>query len=271
VVIATTNAFGAPTKAVQTINAKHPSQGIYRSIPSLPYVRVSVDLRIDQFGIGSTVAAYDWAWDVALLSQANADIALRPSMGVFASDLTQGVRTYSAGLSAPTEVDDFPLGGSPLSEGVWYQLRAVYDRVQGVIHARVVNLATDQVVVSNTHQIPDWAGQAGEPDFTIIGIFDGELSAAITRNNVTTIDNVQVSGPEPNLAIHRTSEEQAVLIADGVPGSRYDLKYTQSLPGSGGAVWTQIQQIYFQLTPFERTEDLTTSPMRFFGLHEIAP
>lgn len=271
VVINTTNALGAPTRAVQIVEANHDSQGIFRPIPDLPYVRVSVDLRIDQFALGAGASADDWAWDVALLANENEDFSLRSSMGVFASALTQGVRTFSSGLSAPTEVDEFSLGGSPLEEGVWYRLGVIFDRVNGIIHAQVVNIADDSVLVSNSRSIPDWEGLEPEPDFTIFGIFDGELSPGITSNNITTIDNVRISEAGVNLEIRRSSPQQITIVAEGNPGTSFNLERIDNLAQSSGATWTNLQQIDFDFEPVEYVDNISTTTNHFYRLREVNP
>jgi hypothetical protein len=194
-VVATTDAFGNPTQALQTLDAVSPSQGILTPIASADEHALAGDLRVDRYGALGPGASPNSDWPVQLgLSQVlfGSDVCCfpTPQVGIYASTQTQGWRLYS--IDSAGKATDIDLDGSAVA-GTWYRVDLDVDEQSGTVRSRVVDIATGVAVVDRTDAIPGWTAT----DFDAIAFFDGELSGPSVAG-LGSLDNVYYAAvPEP--------------------------------------------------------------------------
>ena len=193
VVVTTTDAFGNPTQAVSILDAFAHSQGIYAVIGINPFVKISVDVRMDQYSDNADSLVSDWGIDATLVQLSGTDpLPFGPSMGVETSSLT---RTWTSWVKpsggAPTFAIDF---GTPGTIGAWQNVTLDLDTVNGTMRTRITDIATGSLLLDRSDVLADWTLADGL--FNVVGFFDGELTLAATQNNRTVLDNVFVSTVE---------------------------------------------------------------------------
>lgn len=194
-VIATTDAFGNPTQALQTLDAISPSQGVLTPIASADEHALAGDLRVDRYGTLGSGASTNSDWPVQLgLSQVlfGSDVCCfpTPQVGIYASTQTQGWRLYS--IDAAGKATDIDLDGAAVA-GTWYRVDLDVDELSGTVRSRIVDIASGVAVVDRTDVIPGWTA----PDFDAIAFFDGELSGGDVAGQ-GSLDNVDYAAvPEP--------------------------------------------------------------------------
>ena len=162
--MATTDAFGNPTQALSLVDAVAESQGIYRVVPQSSRYTSRTDVRIDRYaGIGQDATTVsDWAIEVGVNRQVGTrDLAYVPSVGVFASTLTQGWRLYV---------------------------------VAATVRSLILDTATGDVLSDVTTLLSAFGPWDTTVDgvFDVEGFFDGELTGS-DAGNLVMIDNVDQS------------------------------------------------------------------------------
>jgi len=194
-VIATSDAFGHPTQALQTIDALSPSQGIFTPIAPADEHELAGDLRVDRYGTLGSGASPNGDWPVQLgLSQvlAGSDLCCfpTPQVGIYASTQTQGWRLYS--IDAAGNATDLDLDGAA-SAGSWYRVDLDVDELTGTVRSHIVDIASGLAVVDRTDVIPGWT----PTEFDAIAFFDGELSGGDVAG-LGSLDKVDYAAvPEP--------------------------------------------------------------------------
>ncbi|HTY17811.1 MAG TPA: PEP-CTERM sorting domain-containing protein [Myxococcota bacterium] len=194
-VIATTDAFGHPTQALQTLDAVSPSEGIYTSIDPADQHDLAGDVRVDRYGTLGPGASPSSDWPAMLgLSDiiAGSDVCCfpTPQLGIYASTQTQGWRLYA--IDAAGNATDIDLGAAA-AVGTWYHVDLDVDALTGSVTSRVVDIATGTLVIDRTDVIPGWTAT----DFDAIAFFDGELSEPDVAG-LGSLDNVSYAAvPEP--------------------------------------------------------------------------
>src|SRR3990172_4364869 len=107
-VVSTTDAFGAPTRAVSLEAAVSGTpQGIFQAIPTSPTYSLGVDLRIDAFSDGGSEEFQQWAFEAAFLVNDGTSFNSADQIGIFASSVTNDFRLFAINNGQTT---DLPLG-----------------------------------------------------------------------------------------------------------------------------------------------------------------
>lgn len=195
-VIETTDADGLPTLALQTTQAAG-SDGVYAPIPISDRYVVRADVRIDAFDPAADpkFPGSNWAMYVSVSQAADFFAGGWAGVGLYASAGTQGWRLYVAGsIDSPVFADiDVEL---PVVIGVWYHVEVEVLRQTGEIRSRILDAATDEVLLDRVDVIPDWTPESGP--FDAVACFDGDNLPTKTANQAT-IDNItyEVGYPAP--------------------------------------------------------------------------
>jgi hypothetical protein len=196
-VVETTNASGAPTHALQTVDAPAVSRGAFRLIDPAPVHALAADVRVDRFGGGpASTSVSDWPLLVGLASiLPGSDLCCFPTaqVGLFVSAKTQGFRLYAIdGAGAASDID---LGlAAPL--GTWLHVDLVVDATSGTVRSRITDPVLSSLLLDETRAIPSWS----PTDFDVVTFSSGQLSASGTAG-LGTLDNVAYAAvPEPGSA-----------------------------------------------------------------------
>lgn len=189
VVIQTTNAFGAPTKAVSTVAAIAYSQGIYQPLPTSTIdFDLSADIRVDHFSTDSTYPASDWAQGVAVISTNDfpgTDFSFLYQVLVYASSLDQGWRLF---VATPNTFTDIALNSS-ITVSNWYRVDLHVEGNTGFLFTSIKDIASGAPVASYGITMPGWVAGV-DSRFQYAAFYDGELTA--TDPNLAVVDNTFV-------------------------------------------------------------------------------
>jgi hypothetical protein len=189
VVAATPDVLGALTNAVSIIDAVAPTQGIYTALTIAPRVRITCDVRIDQWCDVPSTPQDDWGvWVQVGVSMPGRDLCCTDeNMGVYASAMDRGWRMWWK--DAPFSVSDISLN-APIDLGVWYTVEAEYDISTGWAHIRIWDTASGAPLADHVATPTSWA-PSGAP-FDTVAFVDGELGSENTIGHLTVIDNIEV-------------------------------------------------------------------------------
>jgi hypothetical protein len=199
VVVNTTDAFGNPTRALATVAAIAPSQGIYQPITPQSIYRVSADVRIDRFSnnsLGDVLDGVQVGFALAGPSP-GVDFAFIPSVGIYSASLSQAWRLYV--VTENVVQPEFDLGpGSAVTLGTWYGIDLEIFADTGTIHSRIRELATGTVLVDRFDTFAGWV-PSQDGVFDVLEFLDIELSPGTTISNLAVVDNIvaEVGVPEP--------------------------------------------------------------------------
>ncbi len=189
IIVETTDATGAPTQAVSIIEALAPTQGIYTALSIEPRVRITCDVRIDQWCDMPGTAFEDWAfWVHVGASIPGRDLCCtNENMGVYASTIDQAWRMWWKDASG--SFTDIPLDAQ-IDLGVWYTIEAEYDIATGWAHIRILDTASGDVLVDHVGTPASWAPTGAA--FDTVAFIDGELGTENTVGHITLIDNIEI-------------------------------------------------------------------------------
>lgn len=191
-VVETTNARGTATRGLALEDALAPSQGIYRFIRPTSRYSLATDVRIDRYSDNSGGTTNDWPMYVGVGQYVDGvDLAFIATVGVYASSLTGEWHMYAFGATGNAFNVDY---GVPAEVGAWYRVEVDFDGENGVLHARIRDLATDALVVDRTDAFPKWTPE--DAPFDTAMFIDGELTPETTIANLAVIDNICVT-PTP--------------------------------------------------------------------------
>lgn len=203
VVVATTDADGNSTQALQTIDAISPSKGVYAGVDPAAIHFAGIDFRIDRYGTpgGGALPPEDYLAGVSVVDVASsADFCCSPvpQVGIWVSGLTRefllyGIDQMGVGLSTGL--------GLTAVEGDWYSVDFELDAGGGSIRTLISSLgAGGMLLVDRTDSIAGWTAAP----FNAVAIFGGETSTGVVTAGVTTVDNLRYHGegliPEPGTA-----------------------------------------------------------------------
>jgi hypothetical protein len=196
-VVATTDASGSPTKALQTVAALSASRGVFRPIATATEHRLEGDVRVDRFagpGAGATaVGSWPLLFGVAELL-VGSDICCFPTaqVGLYVDTRSKGFRLFSNdGAGHATDIDL----GAGAQVDAWYHVALDLEVASGTVLSRVVDRGSQQVIVDQTDEIPGWTPAA----FDAITFFGGELDA-FDAAGIGTLDAVAYTAvPEPSV------------------------------------------------------------------------
>ncbi len=204
-VVATTNAFGAPTQALQTVDALGVSKGIYAPVPLSSSYSLVADIRTLRFadtdaGAG---AASDWTMQLTFAQTGVTNFAVAPQAGLYASSLTHSWRFFLIGSNGGP-LDDFDLGVAA-ALNTWYTVSLNLDATTGNFHSVITDTLSGTVLVDETHGYTAWQQQYAAYDS--IAFFGGETAAtdpagpgSTTIAGLAQVDNVNIQAtpvPEP--------------------------------------------------------------------------
>ncbi len=178
---------GRSSKALQTVDAIAPTQGLYALVPVSSVYTVVADLRVDRYSDAAAFTTSDWAIQIGVGKlDGSTDLAFTPQVGIYASSLTQGWRLYADGAGSVAFADiDLEL---PATLGTWYRVEVVLTAATGSVRSRIWDAATDTLLVDRTDVVEGWSPSDGV--FDRLMVIDGELSAGVTISNAATVDNV---------------------------------------------------------------------------------
>jgi PEP-CTERM motif len=212
IVVATTDALGNPTQALALVDAVAESQGIYRVVPQSVRYTSRADVRIDRYadaGQDATTVS-DWAIEVGVNRRVGTtDLAFVPSVGVFASTLTEGWRLYVTTENVYVDLDL----GVAATLGTWYTVEVDLDVVAATVRSLILETASGNVLADVTTLLSAFGPWDATVDgvFDVEGFFDGELTGS-DAGNLVVIDNVDQS------VVPVTEPASLALLALGLAG-----------------------------------------------------
>jgi hypothetical protein len=193
-VIATTDAFGHPTQALQIANAVSNSRGIYAPVPINTFYTLAADIRVDQYSDHPQGTAADWAMQLTFANDTTTNFCCSPQAGIYASSLTGGWRLFvQGGVFADLDL------GVPATIGNWYTVQLTLDVNTATFHSVIVDEATGITLVNRFDTVPGL--NLSNTQYNSIAFFGGEVSTDDTIADVGTVDNVNISSspsPEPS-------------------------------------------------------------------------
>jgi MYXO-CTERM domain-containing protein len=148
------------------------------------------DVRIDRYADLGTdaVTTSDWAIEVGVNRRVGTtDLAFVPSVGVYASTLTQGWRLYVVTENLDVDLDL----GAAATLGTWYTVEVDLDVVAGTVRSLVLDAASGNVLADVTTLLSAFGPWDATVDgvFDVEGFFDGELTGS-QSGNLVLIDNI---------------------------------------------------------------------------------
>ena len=184
-VIDTTDAFGNPTRALQTVDAIGTSSGVLAEFAPVAASRLSVDVRIDQF----TNVRSGATWSIAvgyLQDSAVDDLNLGPQAVVYAAI---GAPTYRVFVFNDGIAYDFAIPGATITLGSWVNIDLAIDSAIGSLEASVIDPVSGQVLGAVERTFDVWS--PSDAEFDAIALFDGVYrTSGGTRGGQATLDNV---------------------------------------------------------------------------------
>lgn len=190
-VVETTDAFGHPTKAFETVDALASSKGIYQIVPISTHYSLKADMRVDQFSTNAISSTSDWAMQLTFGDTTTTNLCCASQTGIYASAKTKDWRIF---VQTGATFADIPLG-VPITLGTWYTVDTQLDTVTGALHTKILDAHSGSILVDRMDLIPGWKESAAQ--FNSVDFFGGELSSPDA--NVALVDNINVTAnaPEP--------------------------------------------------------------------------
>lgn len=187
-VIETTDAGGATTRAVQIQDGIGTSGGIIGRVNYSTVQRFETDLRLDQQGDGSQP---NWIAAAGFLQETvQDDFNWMPQAFIYATKNSRRFRLYvrnEDGQSGASQ--DFGLGVHSWSFDTWYRLSMEVDTSTGIFAVSITDLASGAVLSDVSRTYSGWNQAFGRYD--AISVNDGEYgSDPGTIGNMATIDNI---------------------------------------------------------------------------------
>ena len=205
-VVATTDAFGAATQAMQTADALGVSKGIYAAVPLSSTYSLVADIRTLRFANSDAAfvgPASDWSMQLTFAQTGVTNFSVAPQAGLYASSLTHTWRFFLIGANGGP-LDDFDLGVAAALD-TWYSVSLDIDAISGNFHSIIRDTLTGSVLVDNSHGYANW--QANYAAYDSIIFFGGETGAldpavpgSTTIAAIAQVDNINIQAvpvPEP--------------------------------------------------------------------------
>jgi hypothetical protein len=202
-VVDTLDAFGQPTKALQSVDGAGAPRGVYAPQATGSTLSVSADVRTLRYANSDPAFVLPWQDAAASVSMFTANPASSPFASIYASSSTQGWRfAYAGDAAVGPDIDDFDLG-APSLLNVWYHVALDVDRQTGSFHSRITDMASGVVVVDSVITFANWNPSYDNFDSILFAPY--EINAAVpwgphstTIANIMQIDNINIAGvPEP--------------------------------------------------------------------------
>jgi hypothetical protein len=205
-VVATTNAFGAATQAMQTADALGVSKGIYAAVPVSSTYSLVADIRTLKFANSDpafVAPTSDWSMQLTFAQSGVANFSVAPQAGLYASSLTHTWRFFLIGANGGP-LDDFDLGLAA-SLDTWYTVSLDVDAIGGNFHSTIRDTLTGTVLVDDTHGYANWQANYAAYDSIIFfggetGAFDPPVAGSTTIASIAQVDNINIEAaaiPEP--------------------------------------------------------------------------
>ena len=203
-VVATTDAFGAATQALQTVDALGVSKGIYAAVPLSSNYSLVADIRTLRFANSDpafVAPPSDWSMELTFSQTGVANFSAAPQAGLYASSLTHTWRFFLIGSNGGPR-DDFDLGVAAAVD-TWYTVSLDIDAVGGSFHSVIRDTLSGNLLVDQTNSYTGW--HASYAAFDSISFFGGETGAfdpavagSTTIAAIAQVDNINiVAVPEP--------------------------------------------------------------------------
>lgn len=185
-VINTTDPFGNPTQALQTVDAIGTSSGILSEFTPVRSSMLSADLRIDQFTDVRRGAT--WSAAVGFLQDSLVDdLNSGPQAVIYASI---GAPTFRVFVLNDGNAFDFEIPGSTVELGTWVSVELSLDSLAGTLDASVTDPLSGQVLGQVSRTFGSWS--IADAQFDAVSFFDGEYNASGgSQGGLATLDNVR--------------------------------------------------------------------------------
>jgi hypothetical protein len=184
----TTDAFGAPTRALSISDQIALLSGIYQIVPVGRLYSLTADIRVDRFSNGTGGIATDFAPQLTF-ANAQFNFYITPQAGIYASSLTQRWYVFLIGESGIGANIDL---GVPAALGQWYTLSFDLDNLDGSYRARIADTASGSTLVDSSGAFAGWVpGVDGLYDS--VAFIEGEGSFDATIPHLAFVDNINVT------------------------------------------------------------------------------
>jgi len=207
-VIATTDAMGNATQAVQIQDALGTSGGIIGRVGHSDIQRFETDLRLDQRGNGGNP---NWISAAGFIQETEqSDFNWMPQAFVYATKNSDRFRLFVQNADGRGSANrDFGLGAHSWQLDTWYSIVLEVDTTTGVFDISIIEKESGEVLVERIRTYAGWNTDFGQYD--AISVNDGEYGVNLgTVGNMATIDNVNYV-PAPGSVV--------ALIGAGLIGS----------------------------------------------------
>jgi hypothetical protein len=195
-VLDTSGPGGAPTRAIQIVDAIGTSSGVLAEVRPADRHVFRMDVRIDQF----SDAQGTWPGGIGLLQdEGAADFNGDPQAVLYAwQDRRWHLFVKNGPAGSQTGMDILISGVPRINPGTWYTLQLEVDSQTGTFDASVFNASTGALLGEDTLNFPNWDPEYGM--FDALAAFDGEGGATGgTIGGVSTYDNLNYI-PAPSAA-----------------------------------------------------------------------
>ncbi|MEM9661603.1 MAG: hypothetical protein AAF937_04765 [Planctomycetota bacterium] len=184
-VIETTDAFGLPTRAIQTVDSIGTSSGVLSGFSPVNASRVTADVRIDQFT--NVRRGATWSAAVGFLQDTGSDdFNTGPQAVVYAA---VGAPEYRVFVKNDGNSFDFAIPGAAVTLDSWVTIDIAMDAAAGSVVASVSDPVSGQTLGEVGRTFDDWSPAAAQYD--AVAFFDGEYNAVGgTQGGLATLDNV---------------------------------------------------------------------------------
>lgn len=183
-IIDTTDAFGNPTRAVQTVDAIGTSSGILSDFSPVNASRVTADVRIDQFTDVRRGAT--WSAAVGFLQDTGTDdFNTGPQAVVYAPI---GAPEYRVFVLNDGNFFDFAIPGADIVLDSWVTIDIAMNAAAGSVQASVSDPVTGRVLGDVTRTFDTWS--PADAQYDAVAFFDGEYNTVGgTQGGQATLDN----------------------------------------------------------------------------------
>lgn len=184
--IDTTDAFGNPTRALQTVDAIGTSSGVLAEFAPVNASRVTADVRIDQFTNVRRGATWSAAVGFVQDTPGVEDFNFGPQAVVYAA---VGTPTYRVFVSNDGNSFDFEIPGAVVALDAWVTIDISIDAAAGSVEASVSDPVSGAVLGEVARTFDMWS--AAEAQYDAVALFDGEYNTVGgTQGGLATFDNV---------------------------------------------------------------------------------
>ena len=205
-VVATTDAFGVATQALQTAGSLGVSKGIYAAVPVSSSYSLVADIRTLRFAnsdAGFVAPPSDWSMQLTFAQTGVANFSVAPQAGLYVSSLTHSWRFFLISANGGP-LDDFDLGVAATLD-TWYTVSLDVDASTGNFHSIIRDTSSGILLHDETHGYLGWKADYAAYDSIAFfggetGAFDPPVPGSTTIASIAQVDNVNIQAvpvPEP--------------------------------------------------------------------------